>query len=808
MTALVRDLRLGWRALARSPGFAAVAVLSLALGIGANATIFSFLNALLLRPLPYSDPGSLVDVSEANPAELCQGCGVGTSFPAYLEWRERATSFARLDAYREVSVSLADDEALPEVSGATQVSAGLLESLGARPLHGRLFVPDDDRIGAAPVVILGHRLWRRRYGADAGILGRSIRIDGRSRTVVGILGPRFAFPEQASLWLPITPEQPAQARDDRSLGVLGRLRPGVTTAQATAEMATLGSQMAAADPATYRGWIAVVGPYRSELQDPMVNLAFTVALAAAGLVLLIACANLANLQLARSAGRAKELAIRAATGASRRDLVRLLLTESLLVSLAGGVAALLAALWGVRAILALIGGQIPAWIDLSFDWRVFAFTAAVALATGVLFGLAPALRSARTDLQLALKTGAQSTTVGRRESFLRDALTVVQVTLATVLVIGAGLMVKAFAVATRTSDLGHDPAGVLRADVELREAGYAEPAAMRAFAERVLARLEATAGVQRAAIEHGFFLGNFVGNASRVSIEGRPEAVPNEVAPRFGFAVSPAYFDLHRLRVIEGRGIGPADRAGAPLTVVVDQVTAGRLWPGASPLGKRLRLDDEPEPRWYEVVGVVASVLRPPARVATPVIYTAFDQRPGRPVGVLLRAAGEATALADPLRRVVAELDRDQPVRNLMTLEQHIAIGLAPVRVMLGMMATLGAIALALAAFGLYAVLAYLVARRTRELGIRMALGATGAAVLRLVLGRGTRLTALAILLGLPLAYGLARVLASMLYSVRAADPMVFLSVPAGLALVALAACWFPARRAARVDPLEALRAE
>jgi predicted permease len=820
LRSLSRDARSAARRLVQTPGFTLVAVLSLALGIGGTTTIFGFLNALLLRPLPYRDAGSLVDVSETNPIELCAGCGVGTSFPAFLEWRERATSFARLDAYVEMPVTLGGGDALPERTGATLVTAGLLESLGGRPLNGRLFVEDDDRAGAAPVTILSHRLWVRRYGADPGILGRAIRVNGIDRTVVGVMQPRFVFPEQAALWLPLVPEQPARARDDRSLGVLGRLRDGVTMAQAGAEMTTLARQMESAEPSIYRGWTAGVGPYRSELQDPTVNTAFGIALAAAVFVLLVACANLANLQLARGAARARELAIRAAAGARRADVVRQLLGESILLALVGGLAALLVAAWGVKAIVALIGAQIPGWIDLSFDWRVFGFTLVIAVATGLAFGIVPALRAGRTDVLSALKSGGPATG-GVREGRLRDGLTLVQVTIAAVLLFGTGIVLKAFAVAQRTDNLGYDPTGVLHAEIDLREGRYADPAAVRAFASQALERLRATAGIDRAAVEYGEFLGTFVGRASRVQLDGRAGPVPNEVGPRFGAAVTPDYFELYRIPIGRGRGLAETDRSGAPLVAVVSQVVADRLWPGEDPIGKRLRIADggvalspnrggpAPAAEWLEVVGVAGNVIGSPlGRTETPMLYTSFAQRPGRPISLHLRTGPEPAALVGSVRRVIAELDPDQPVDNVMTFEQRLATWIAPVRVMLGLMAALGGIGLALAAFGLYAVLAYRVAQRTRELGIRLALGASAPALRRMVLGRGLGITLLALVVAVPLAWALAQMLHSVLFNIRSSDPPVFGVVAGMLAAVALAASYLPARRATRVDPLEAIRAE
>ena len=799
--------RIALRSLRRSPGFTAIALVSLALGLGANTALFSLLNAVTFRPLPFHEVERLVDVSEDNPAELCAGCAVGTSFPTYTAWKAAARSFDRLEAYLEQPFSLATGEAPAErVSGAL-VSSGLLETLGVAPALGRSLLPADDRAGAPGVVVLSHRLWSSRFGGDPSVLGRSVRLNGEPRTVVGVMPASFGFPEFAKLWTPIAGQLDRQAADDRSVGVVGRLAPGVLAPRADAELAGIASTMAAEQPATHRGWIARTSPLERPLADTGANTGFALALAAAGLVLLIACANLANLLLARGAARSRETAVRVALGAGRGDVIRLHLAESLLLATIGGALGIVVGVWAVRAVVATIGTEIPVWIDLAFDWRVYGFALVLAIATGVAVGLVPALEATRTDVQTSLRSGV-TTTVSRRESRLRNSLAVAQITLALVLLTGTGLIVKSFLVARRIDNLGHDPRGVLRAEVRLLEARYQAPERVAATAEAVLDRVAAVPGVTAVAVEHMEFLGSFVGHASRVFLDGEAEAVPLDRAPRFGYAVSPDFFAVERIPIQRGRIILPSDRAGSPLVAVVNAVTADRLWPGLDPIGKRFRIDDGPGAHLYTVVGVVGNIVATLGRTAPSLVYTAFAQAPGRPITIQLRTGGDPTRFAQPLVAAVRAVDPDQPIERLMTGEEYLATSLASIRFMMNILGTLGALALLLASFGLYGVLAYLVARRTKELGIRMALGAAAEQVVGLVLGRGYRLVGIAVLIGLPLALGLTRLLRSVLFSVSAADPLVFTIVPISLAAVAAVACYVPARRATRIDPVDALRAD
>ncbi len=799
-------LRAAVRSLRRSPGFALVAIGCLALGLGANTALFSVFNALTLRPLPFHQVERLVDVSEDNPAELCAGCAVGTSFGTYQDWR-RARSFESLEAYEETPFTLGLEGGVERIAG-TLVSGGLFGLLAVPPFLGRHLQDADDRVAAPRVVVLGHRLWIRRFGADRSVVGKTVRLNGEPHTVVGVMPAEFGFPEFAQVWVPMAGRRDQQARDDRSLGVVGRLAGSATTGTAQAEMTTIAAAIAAERPDTHRGWTVRIAPIERPLTDTGANTGVALGLAAAGFVLLITCANLANLLLARGAARRRETAVRAALGASRGDLIRAHLAESLMVSVVGGGLGLGVGLWAIRAIVAVIGTEIPAWIDLSFDGRVFLFAGLLAVVTGLLFGMVPALEAGRTDVQTALKAGALAASPGRAESRLRGGLVVAQVSLALALLTGTGLVVTSFAALHRTDDLGVDLRNTIRGDVRLIEDRYADTAQVGTFGLELAERLERLPGVSRAAVSYSEFLGSFVGSTSRVVLEQGGEPLPIERAPRFAIAVTPGYFAAKGVRIIRGRGIEPADGPGAPGVAVVAEVTANRLWPGLDPIGQRLRFDDGPGSREFTVVGVAGDVINSFGRRPVALMYTAFAQRPGRPLAVDVRATGDPAALAPALRNLVATLDPDQPVDDLMTGEQFQATAFAPMRFMSVLMGTLGVLALLLAAFGLYSVLAYLVARSTRELGIRLALGAIPGDLVRMVIARAGRLVLVAFVIGFPLAFGATRLLRSAVFGLSPASPALYAAVPALLALVALVAAYLPARRATRVDPVDALRAE
>ena len=794
------------RSLARAPLLAAVAVVSLALGIGANATIFNFVNAIRFRPLPFPEPERLVALSESNPKELCEGCGVGTSWPTFQLWRAGTRSFSGMGAYREDAYALADTGE-PERIGGAAISAGLFPTLGVVPLRGRAITGSDDQPGAPPVVLLGYGLWRRRFGGDSAVVGRTVRVNGIPRTVIGIMPPRFGFPEFAALWLPLAGEVSRFQDADRSLDVVARLRPGVSRLAASSEMTQLSSRLAAEHPSTHGGWTALVEPLKEDISHDTSSDAFLLALAASGFVLLIACANLANLFLARAAARARELAVRVALGASRGRIVRHVLAESVLLGLGGGVLGLLLSFWGVRLVTGVIDRAMPFWIRLGTDWRLLLYTLLLSVLVGLAFGIVPALRAARTDLNEALKTGGVGASAGRRDSWTRGMLVIAQVALAIVLLAGAGLMIKSFLLERRTEALGYNPHGVLTARLELQAPRYGQPGQVLLLQQQLLERLHGQPMVDAAAIEAPIFLNSFIGQATRVQLEGAAEPVPMGRGPGHGNAVSADYFRLMEIPVLSGRGITATDIAGSPGVVVLNRQAASLYWPDLPALGQRLRIDANGP--WLTVVGIVGDLANHPfGHGNIPLLYTAAAQESARPFRVLIRFHGDQTAAGLTLKAVSRTVDPDEPVEDLMTLEEDLALQVTPLRVMALLLGSLGAIALGLAAFGLYGVMAYLVARRTRELGIRAALGAEAGRLWSFVVARGLRLAVAGVALGTLAALGLTGVLRQALFNVRTSDPIVFLAVALLLVVTAVLACWAPARRATRVDPLVALRSE
>jgi putative ABC transport system permease protein len=638
-------------------------------------------------------------------------------------------------------------------------------------------------------------------------VGHSLRINGIPHTIIGVMPEGIRFPEFASLWIPMAPHVAAMAPDDRSLAVVGRLREGTTVAAAGAEMTGIAASLAIERPDLYRGWNARVVPLREDLSDDSAHQAFWLALGASGFVLLIACANLANLLLARATGRARELAVRVALGAGRTRVAGHVLAESFLLGLAGGVLGLLLSVWGVRLITSMIPSDLPSWLTPATDWRVAAWTLFLSIATGLALGILPALRAAQADLNQGLKAGTLGATAGRADGRVRSTLAVAQVALALVLLAGTGLVVKSFLVVRRTDNLGYDPRGILMATFQLLGPRYESPGQVAQFAEQLLARVRVQPSVQAAAIEHTTFLGTFVGDRTEVRLEGAADPLRNSEAPRFLHAVSPDYFDVMRIPVLLGRGIGAEDTPGAPAVAVVSAFTAGRLWPGQEPLGKRINLGSARDGRWHTVVGVVGDVIGSPlGRSPGMFVYAAAAQGAARPFNLLLRHGDTEGTLAMEVRAVTRTLDPDQPVEDVMPMEAALARWIAPVRFMVSLFGGLGVLAAALAGFGIYGVLSYVVARRTRELGVRMALGAEVRHLRRYVVGRGLRLAVIGLVIGLPAAWLLARGLASILFTVRPGDPAVFAVVAAGLMVVVLLACWIPARRATRVNPVDALR--
>ncbi len=804
-----QDLRYAVRALRRAPGFTAVALLSITLGIGVNSTIFSLVSAVHFRPLPYRDAGRIVDLHELNPRDLCAGCAVGTSYATFLDWRASATSFEKMGAYHEDVFAVIGPERPERVQGG-RVSADLFPMLGVAPVLGRPIAADEDRVGGLPVVLLSHALWQRQFGADSSLVGRTIVLNGTATTVVGVMPPGFKFPEFAELWTPIAPTATTDSRDDRSIGVLARLRTGVTVSQGDREMATLAAGLAAAHPGEFTNWTAGATTLRDDLNADS-GPPFVLLLGASAFVLLIACANLANLLLARAMRRSRDFAVRSALGASRVRVARQLLTESLLLAMAGGGLGMLLALWGVDVVKALLPGQIPFWIDIRVDWRVTVFTLLASIATGLAFGIVPALRVSRPDLRARLKEGQRNASASASRGRLRSALVVWECAMALVLLAGAGLMIKTYLRSQRTDDLGYDPRGVLMANADLVQQRYQRADQIGVFGAELMAAVGRTAGADAAALETTRFLGTFVGAASAVTREGSSTPVPDNVVPRFAHGVTPAYFDVLRIALRAGRLFTDADGTGAEGVVIVNEAAAGALWPGENALGQRLKLSapsgDAP---WLTVVGIVGNTVASPfgRRGPTPLIYTSFAQSPSQPISILVRPRGTPAGFIPALRQAVTAIDPGQPLTSVGTMESFLADWVAPVGFFVRLLGALAVLALALAAVGIYGVVSYVVAQRTHEIGVRVALGASSRRILRLVVGHGLLLGAAGAALGLLGAFGLTRVLRQILFGTSPTDPVVLGGVTVVLVAVAMVATLVPARRALSVNPVEAMRAE
>jgi predicted permease len=805
MDAIRRDLRLALRGLGKSRLFAVVAILMLALGIGVNTAIFSLTDAVAFKPLPFADPGRLVGLHEWSATKLCAGCGVGTSYPGFLEWRSRTTSFSALGAYTELPAVVSAPDIAERVPGAV-VSAEVFPVLGVHPVLGRGVLPEEDRAGGAPVVLLGYELWQRRFAGDSGVIGKRIRVNGSPYTVVGVMPPRFSFPEFAQLWLPLAQAAHDAPRSARDYDVVARLRPGIGIARAQAEMTALAASLAERYPDTQKEWTAQVRPFRRDYAGDEAGL-FGVMLGAVTFVLLIVCANVAGLMLVRGTSRQKEIAIRLALGAGRGVIVRQLMAESLLIAAAGGIVGVFIAWWVADLAVASLHTLIPFWINFGIDGRALAFSGALTLGTGVLFGLLPALRASRPDVQSSLKEGGTAHSGSVARSRIRSVLVVGELALSMVLLAGAGVLIKSF-LSVSIPETGYDPRGVLKGELEFLDARYADRAQVASAGRDILAHVSRLPGVTSAALSRWQFIAGFGGADQRIRAEGI-SVVPDGASPRFFYAVTPEYFSTLRLPSLQGRLLSAADHAGAPPVAVINLRMARALWPNESAIGKRIRLGPADSLPWLTIVGVVGDSGR--GERTTNYAYVPFAQSPGRPTTLHTRIASSASSaleIVPALRGEIRAVDPDLPLVDVKTLEQDHHDSFWPYEMYALFMSAFAALAVLLAAIGLYGLVAFAVAQRTREIGVRVALGAQRVDVLRLVTGQGLRLAMLGVVLGIVGSLGLLRLLKSMLFGASPIVPFVFGTVSLLLGGVALLASYIPARRAAGVDPLVALRSE
>ncbi|MDQ5837189.1 MAG: ABC transporter permease [Acidobacteriota bacterium] len=813
MRTLWRDVKYGARVLLRQPGFAALAVLVTALGVGANTAIFSVVDAVLLRPLPYREPGRLVLLHESLPR---LGWSLLNVSPAeYLDYKEQNRTLSGVAAFEGVSRNLTG-QGEPSRVEAERVSPELFALLGVAPARGRAFTPDEDQPGKNQVVVLSQGLWRRQFGADPSVIGKTIRLDEQPYTVVGVMPAGFEFPyaktsfiAPAELWVPLSIGDAERANRAASFdyGVVGRLRPGVTLTEAQADIERVAADSQRQHPEIYQGdaqvKAAVVGLEQETFQG--VRSLLLILTGVVGLVLLIACANVASLLLARATARRKEIAVRRALGAGTSRLARQLLTESVMLALAGGAAGLLLAAWVVDLIKRFGPADVPRLQEAGLNPQALVFTLVVSLATGALFGLAPALHGSRLDLNDALKEADARAGRGREGRRLREMLVVFETAAALVLLVGAGLLVNSLVRLLRVPP-GFDPAGVVVARTTMPGTRYPKPEQSKEAYRRMLERLASEPGVRAVAVASNLPLADRRSIGFRV--EGMAESSENSA---YNAMVSEDYFRAMNIPVLKGRAFDAGDREGALPVVVVSETFARRFCPGGDAVGRRLAWGGWPGADWLTIVGVVADVKDSTLEAEdAPAIYMPIFQLPyARPnVVFLARTSGDAGELAAAMRREIRAVDEELPVYDVRPMTELVASSLAQRRFSTWALAVFAAAALLLAGVGLYGVISYSVTQRTYEIGVRVALGARAGDIRKLVVRQGLALAGAGVLLGLFAALALTRVLAGLLYGVSAADPLTFAGVALLLLAVAFAACLVPARRATRVDPMVALRHE
>jgi putative ABC transport system permease protein len=822
---LWQDIRFGVRVLVKSPGFAVVTILALALGIGANSAIFSVVNGVLLRPLPFKNAERLVFLSEWSQ----QVPNMSVSYPNFQDWRSQSHSFDELAAFRSNAFVLTN-AGEPERLTAREVSQGFFPALGVTPAQGRNFSADEDKPGGNKTVVLSYGLWQRRFGANPAALGQQLTLNNESYTVVGILPQGFEWQAPVDIWVPLgLRADRMQARDSHpGIYVVGLLKNGVTEEQARADMRSVAERLAQEYPKTNSGNGFTLTSLQYQATQS-IRSQLLVLMAAVGFVLLIACANVANLLLARAASRSKEIAIRTALGAGRVRIIRQLLTESLLLSLTGGALGLLLATWGVDALLAAVSNDVPNIIlnNVRLDSRVIFFTIGASVVTGLLFGLAPAIQISKSNLNETLKDGGRGGSEGAARHRVRNILVVAEVAVSLLLLVGAGLLVKSF-LNLRQAELGFEPDRVLTMRLSLPEARYKENAKIENFFNDLLGRVKTLPGVESAGLTIGLPMNG--GIESGVTFEGQEVTDIKDVTVAVNLAVSPEYFKTMEMPLVEGRYFTEQDREGAPRVAIIDEMMAARFSPGESAVGKRIRLGGGapqgglPPPPWMQIVGVVKHLrYYGPNETARVELYRPFFQLPipvdsplaqGQPVtfprsaSLAVRGAGDETALTASIRNAVREIDPDQPVSAVQTMNAIVASTISPQKFATWMLGLFAATALVLAALGIYGVMAYSVTQRTHEIGIRMALGANRGDVLKMIVRQGMKLTLVGVGVGLVGSLLVTRAMTTLLFGVKATDPLTYGGVALLLAGVALLSCLLPARRATKVDPMIALRYE
>ena len=804
----LQDVRFGLRIIGKNPGFTLIAVLTLALGIGVNSTVFTLVNAVLLGNLPFPEAHEIMAI-RTNRGNM--------SYLDYLDIRKDSRSFEGMAALSGFAADLSDQQFAAERVNGTAISANMFPVLGQKPQIGRQFTAEDENVGASPVVLLSDFLWHARYSGNPNILGQAIRINLKSYTVVGIMPEGEQFPNEARVWVPLIQDEGRQNRDQRNVQLLGRLADGTSIEQARAELKTISTRLSQAYPDTNKDIEAVVNPWADNNRGGPIRVVFLSLQGAVGFVLLIACANVANLLLERSIRRTRETSVRTALGASRWRIIRQLLIESVILSFLGGILGLGFAVLGVRWFdAATANAGKPYWMIFTMDFWVFGHFLGICILTGILFGLAPALQISKTNINENLKEGGRGSSGGVKSRRMTSALLVAEISLTIVLLVGAGLMIRSF-LTLYTFDIGVESANLTTVQVQPINSRYPKPADRLTFQERLTERLRTLPGIDALTIASQPPAGGGVGRA--LKLEDRNIADSNNRLPVVSrIAIIPDYFPTLNLRVSRGRNFTDADGRAGSEVVIVNETFVAKYWPGEDPLGRRIRLTDDfergtdnPNMPWLTVIGVSPAVYQSSTdndfRVQ-PTVYVPFRQDPGAAFTVLVRSKLPRDPLISSIRNELRNVDADLPLYNIRTLDEILERRRWPYRVFGTLFTAFAFIALVMSSVGIYAVTSYGVGQRTPEIGVRMALGASRRDVLWLVLRQGLKRIAIGLVIGLAASFGVSRVLASVLVNMTATDPITFVSISILLTIVTLVACVVPARRAMNLDPVHALRAE
>ena len=803
-------LKYAFRTLVKDPWFTLVAVIALGLGIGVNSTVFTFVNAVLLRGLPFPNADEIVHLNSRNTAE---GNSQGVSYPDFTDWRANARTFSSLAAYQQTTMNISDSGHPPERASGVKLSANAFRIIGERPIQGRDFSDGEDREGAEPVAILGYGIWKTRYGSDPGIIGKSIKINDVSTVVIGVMAEGMKFPTNTEVWIPLVPDTQLKRRDGRGLNLFGRLATGVTLKHAQTELTGICKNLERQYPDTNKSIDAEIMTFNQRFNGGPIRIVFLALMGAVGFVLLIACANVANLLLSRSARRSREIAVRVALGASRARVIRQLLVESTLLACLGGAVGWAMSLIGIRLFdIAVQDVGKPYWIKFTMDTTVFAFLVAVCFATGIIFGIVPALQVSKTNLNEILKESGRGNAGGRRARWMASSMVVAELALTIVLLAGAGLMIRSF-MKLYSMDIGVDTSRMLTMRLTLPDKKYPTPEKRRLFYEALLPHLAAIPGVAGSSIASAP-PGNGAGTRG-IEFEGRPESDPKKVPSVTTFYVSDGYFDTLAVTARQGRLLDKTDGDAGSESVVVNARFAAQYYPGENVIGKRIRLkaatsgpDANKTKPWMTIVGVTPSIRQRNVQDVEPdsVIYMSYRLDPPLGTAILIRGRGEPAALTSAVREAVQTTDPDQPVFAVRTMEQTLAEQRWPYRVFGTMFTVFAFIALVLSSVGIYAVTAYSVTQRTQEIGVRMALGAQARQVSWLILRQGLVQLLIGLVLGTAGALLAGPVLQALLVQIKPTDPVTLGGIALLFTFVTVLACLIPARRATKLDPLTALR--